>query len=44
MRIYTSNTHRGGHTDSAISPGFALPYLCSQRYAELCIDHILRIH
>ncbi|EPJ46360.1 MAG: hypothetical protein OFPII_20420 [Osedax symbiont Rs1] len=30
MLIYTSNTHKEGHTDFAISPVF----LRSQRYAE----------
>ncbi|EPJ44821.1 MAG: hypothetical protein OFPII_32110 [Osedax symbiont Rs1] len=28
MLIYTSNTHKQGHTNSAISPVFALSYLC----------------
>ncbi len=35
MRIYTSNTHKQGHTDSAISPVFAWYYLRSQRYVEV---------
>ncbi|EPJ47866.1 MAG: hypothetical protein OFPII_09360 [Osedax symbiont Rs1] len=37
MLIYTSNTHKEGHTDSAISPVFALSYLRSQRYAEVSV-------
>ncbi|EPJ44366.1 MAG: hypothetical protein OFPII_35530 [Osedax symbiont Rs1] len=35
MLIYTSNTHKQGHTDSAISPFFSLSCLRSQRYAEV---------
>ncbi|EPJ45908.1 MAG: hypothetical protein OFPII_25560 [Osedax symbiont Rs1] len=35
MLIYTSNTHKEGHTDSAISPVFACSYLRSQRYANI---------
>ncbi len=42
MLIYTRNTHTEAHTVpkvrgmlSAISPVFALPYLRSQRYAEV---------
>lgn len=34
MLIYKCNTHKQGHTDSAISLIFALPYLRSLRYAE----------
>jgi len=35
MLIYTSNAHKQGHTDSAISLVFALSYLHSLRYAEV---------
>ncbi|EPJ47525.1 MAG: hypothetical protein OFPII_12160 [Osedax symbiont Rs1] len=43
MLIYTGNTHKRrahctqseGHTDSVISPVFALPCLRSQRYTEV---------
>jgi hypothetical protein len=35
MLIYSSNTHKEGHTDSAISPIFALSYLRSLHYAEV---------
>ncbi|EPJ43328.1 MAG: hypothetical protein OFPII_42590 [Osedax symbiont Rs1] len=43
MLIYTSNTHKQGHTDSAISPIFALYYLRSQRYAEVPISNLTYI-
>ena len=35
MLIYTVIPNGGAHTDSAISPVFALSYLHSLRYAEV---------